>query len=80
MENLEKNKILLAQGFEKYELKNQILHEAGFDSYLTGWIFYQLNALSKASNIDLKQEYDGKINLNRSYYYINLNEIYDGTC
>lgn len=80
MNKFQKKEITLAKGFERYELKNQVLHEAGFDSYLTGWIYYQLSELSKSYNIDSKEEYKGKINLNRSYFYINLNSPFDGVC
>ena len=45
--------IALSKGFEGYNLENQILHEAGFDSYLTGWIFYQLIELAKRNTIKL---------------------------
>ena len=80
LDKFEKKEINLAKGFERYELKNQVLHEAGFDSYLTGWIHYQLSALSKSYNINAKEEFKGKINLNRSYFYVNLNDTFDGVC
>ena len=80
LDKFEKKQITLAKGFERYELKNQVLHEAGFDAYLTGWIYYQLSSLSKTCNIDAKEEYKGKINLNRSYFYVDLNNTFDGVC
>ena len=39
-EGKESEIIKLAEGFEKY--KNPLLHEAGFDSYITIWVFLHL--------------------------------------
>jgi hypothetical protein len=46
--------VVLAKGFESYDLKNQILHEAGFDSYLTGWVYFQLVELAARHNMNPK--------------------------
>jgi hypothetical protein len=35
-------KMKLAKGFELYDLNKPALHEAGFDSYLTSWVFLHL--------------------------------------
>ena len=49
-----------------------MFHEAGFDSYLTGWIYYQMIEIGKMANLNVKEEFKGKINLNRSYFYIDV--------
>jgi hypothetical protein len=61
-------------------LKNQVLHEAGFDSYLTGWIYYQMSELGKLDGLNVKEYYKGKINLNRSYFFIDVDNSFDGVC
>lgn len=58
--------IKLPADFSRYDLSNPALHEAGFDSYLTGWIFYQLSTPSLLKSIT------NKINLSMSYYHIDL--------
>ena len=61
-------------------MKNQVLHEAGFDSYLTGWIYYQMVELGKMNSVKVPEKYKGKINLNRSYFFIDVENTFDGVC
>lgn len=46
-----------------YDLNNPNLHEAGFDSYLTSWVFL---------NLPVEQEDEDKICIFKSYFYMNL--------
>lgn len=55
--------LTLAPGFDSYDLKNPALHEAGFDSYLTAWVFFHLPR---------REEYEGRINSAKSFYCMNL--------
>jgi hypothetical protein len=80
VKGLTKKQIILPEEYERYDLKNQVLHEAGFDSYLTGWIYYQMIEIGKMANLDVKEEFKGKINLNRSYFYIDIENSHDGVC
>lgn len=77
---LVKKQLILPKEYERYDLKNQILHEAGFDSYLTGWIYYQMIELAKIDKLNIQDEYRGKINLNRSYFYMDIQSPFDGVC
>jgi hypothetical protein len=52
---LTKKEIILPEEYERYDLKNQVLHEAGFDSYLTGWIYYQMIEIGKMANLNVKE-------------------------
>ena len=65
--------------YSSYNLKNSILHEAGFDSYLTGWVFYQLMEFCKDKDINFNR-FEGRINLNRSYFEINQLSLSDIVC
>ncbi len=64
---IEKPKISVAEELDNYDLSKPALHEAGFDAYLTGWIFYQL-----MKKYDKYNELVGRINVLRSYFQIDL--------
>ena len=49
-------------------MKNPALHEAGFDSFLTAWVFL---------HHPVKECYEGKISCAKSFYSLNLNEECD---
>lgn len=53
----------MAPGFESYDLDKPCLHEAGFDSYLTAWVFLHLPNC---------KENEGKINIHKSYFILNI--------
>ena len=55
--------LTLAPGFENYDLKNPVLHEAGFDSFLTAWVFFHLPRM---------ESYEGKLNSAKSFYCLDL--------
>jgi hypothetical protein len=60
------------QNFSKYDLKNLILHEAGYDSYITAWVYQQqLTLLNKI------EDYNNKLNLQNSFFYIDLTNFLD---
>lgn len=60
--------LTLAPGFESYDLDKPCLHEAGFDSYLTAWVFLHL------PNSKLNE---GKINIHKSYFILNIRTLTD---
>lgn len=69
-------KVDLAPDFTGYDWRNPDnrtrLHEAGYDSYLTGWIFYQLSA-----HIADLNKLEAKVPVLRSIWDINLNQNRD---
>ena len=72
-ESMDEEIIQLAEGFEKY--KKPSLHEAGFDSYVTMCIFFHFqNALQNM------EEFEGKINVNKSFFEMNLRQLNDSIC
>ena len=59
--------------FNKYTIDKQILHEAGYDSYLTAWVYQQAMKLKD----NLSEQCKNKLNINFSFFYMNLAEIED---
>jgi len=50
-----------------------VLHEAGYDSYLTAWVYQQ----SMKFYDNLHQECKNKLNINKSFFFMNLSEAED---
>jgi hypothetical protein len=49
------------------------LHEAGYDSYLTAWVYQQV----LRNFDDVKYQCENMLNLNFSFFYINLKTMED---
>lgn len=58
--------------FGKYNLENQALHEAGYDSFLTAWVYIQMQILVNKPNC-----YENHLNIGRSFFYMNLSSDED---
>lgn len=58
--------------FTRYDLNKPNLHEAGYDSYITAWLFTQMQKLR-----DDIEESKNTINLNFSFFRVNLNKDED---
>lgn len=58
--------------FRRYSLENPNLHEAGYDSYVTAWVYLQMMKLR--DDID---DCRNRININFSFFKINLDRDQD---
>lgn len=62
-------KVDFAQSFDRYNGDKASYHEAGYDSYVTAWVFLQMQQDS--------QDYANKLNLNFSFFKINFEREID---
>lgn len=56
--------------FNRYSLDNQALHEAGYDSYITAWVFQQMMKMKE----DVDKRCLDRLNLLNSFFYIDLSK------
>ena len=54
-------------------MDNQILHEAGYDSYLTAWVYQQ----SMRFYENVSAECKNRLNINNSFFFVNLSTMED---
>lgn len=62
-------KIEFANDFDRYSDDKSNYHEAGYDSYITAWVFLQMH--------EVGQTYLNKLNLNFSFFKIDFNRDLD---
>jgi hypothetical protein len=58
--------------FKRYSLENPNLHEAGYDSYVTAWVYMQMMKLR-----DDVDECRNRININFSFFKVSLDSDQD---
>lgn len=60
------------KGFENYTLDVKSMHEAGYDSFITVWVFMQMLKLKQ----DI-EKYKNMININFSFFRMNISTDQD---
>lgn len=63
----------LESPFDRYSLENPNLHEAGYDSYITAWVYQQMMKIFE----DLEHKCKDRLNLMFSFYFIDLRQDED---
>lgn len=58
----------LDQDYCSYSLDNPNLHEAGYDSYITAWVFQQFLRIED----NLQKRGENRLNLNNSFFFVDL--------
>jgi hypothetical protein len=56
--------------FDRYSLDKAALHEAGYDSYITAWVYQQAMKLHQ----DVDSKCQNRLNLLNSFFYIDLSQ------
>ena len=70
-----KQKLITMQSqgvFSKYSLDKQALHEAGYDSFMTAWVYQQMTLLVKDY-----QKYSNHLNIMRSFFFMDFSRDQD---
>ena len=69
--------LVLEPDFRQYDIDKPALHVAGYDSFLTVWVYMQLCKVLGDKNYDVSGECKNKININFSFFVIDLNQTED---
>ncbi len=64
--------VALEGEFKRYSLENPSLHEAGYDSYITAWVYLQMMKLR-----DDLDDCRNRININFSFFKVSLDRDED---
>lgn len=73
MKEVQLTKLALDGPFSRYSLDKAALHEAGYDSYLTAWVYQQIMKFDS----EVHEKCKNKLNLLNSFFYIDLSKDED---